>query len=351
MSFFRRRKIWLIIILFFAGLLILFSFKTGFTISQVTEEVTEEERVQSLFSSYGLSEPPEKDPNRTNILLLGIRGGEDPGEGKFLSDAMVVISIDETPTNGELHQTALISFPRDLFVPLWCSDNHEKKKINFAYAYGGLDCAKKTISLASNLYIDYAVSLDFKGLQDAVDAVGGITVHLDTPFEENVQWAKEGKEESEYWSIRKFNEDTEEEEERWVFHIPKGANELDGETTLYYVRSRYSTNDFDRMRRQHQVLTALKEKLLSLGVLLNPVKLYNILDVLGKNVRTDANLTEIKKMIDLASESDLNNIKTKIFDISKQGLLYYTFINEEYVLLPVDDNFKEIQKTCLNIFN
>ncbi len=240
-------------------------------------------------------------------------------------------------------QTALISLPRDLYLQLWCVP--EKKKINFAYAHGGLDCAKKTVSYLTNLYVDYAISVDFEALKETIDTLGGITVYLDQPFEEDFQWAKEGQEENEHWFIKEVDG-----EEKWVFYVPKGENHLDGQTALYYVRSRYSTDDFDRMYRQQQVLLAIKEKALSLGVLVNPIKIYNLLDVLEEHFRTDMNLGDIKNLINLADDLDTKNIKRQVFDISPEGLLYYTFINEEYVLLPVGDNFDRIQEVCKNIF-
>jgi LCP family protein required for cell wall assembly len=332
----KRRFVWFGISLLLLGFFSLFFFKTGFTISQVINVTN---TADILPFSSDLPQLPEKDPDRINILLLGMRGLEDPGEGKLLSDAIIIASIKKSTG-----QVALISIPRDLYVRIWCFKG--KKKINFAYLHGGLDCAKKTVSYLTGLYIDYAVSVNFKALQEAVDALGGITIYLEEPFEEDLQWAKEGWQEDEHWFIKEIDG-----EEKWVFYLPAGVNHLDGQTALYYVRSRYSTNDFDRMRRQQQVLLALKEKALSLGVLANPIKIYNLLDILGKNIRTDMGLADIGNLINLASYLDAQHIKRKIFDTSPEGLLYHTFINGEYILLPVGDNFEQIQQACKNIFD
>jgi len=332
-----RRKFWLFFfILLIVGLFSIFFFKTSFTISQVIGWTG---ATNILPFIDNLPDLPEDDPNRINILLLGIRGLEDPGEGKLLSDAMILASIEK-----DTGQVALISLPRDLYVTIWCTN--EKRKINFAYAQGGLDCAKNTVSLVTGLYVDQAISVNFEALKQGVDALGGITIHLDRTFEESFQWAREGWEEDEHWFIKEIDG-----QERWVFQVATGTNYLDGVTTLYYVRSRYSTNDFDRMRRQNQVLVALKEKALSLGVLANPVKIYNLLDVLSKNVRTDMSLGQIKDLISLAGNIDKDNLKKRFFDTSEQGLLYHTFINEEYVLLPAGDSFDKIKEACQNIFD
>jgi len=333
----KKRYFWLFLsIVLIIGFVSLLFVKTSFTISKVIDWTGAS---NVLPFSEDLPDLPEEDPDRINILLLGMRGLEDEGDGKLLSDAMILASIKKSTD-----EIALISLPRDLYVKIWCT--LEDRKINFAYAQGGLDCAKKTVSLVTDLYVDYAVSIDFKGIEEGVDALGGITIELEKPFEESFQWSNEGLEENDNWFIKEI-----EGEEKWVFHVATGTNELDGQTTLYYVRSRYSTNDFDRMRRQNQVLMAIKEKALSLGVLTNPIKIFNLLDVLGKNVKTDMGLDNMNSLISLAKDIDKDYIKKVFFDTSPEGLLYDTFINEEYVLLPVGDNFDKIQETCKNIFD
>ncbi|MFH0907057.1 MAG: LCP family protein [bacterium] len=327
-------KIWIfIIILTIVGLFCLLFLKTSFTVNKV---IAWQDVANILPFSDKL---PEKDPNRINVLILGMRGLEDPGDGKMLSDTIIIASIKK-----DTGKIALISIPRDLYVDIWCDSS--KRKINSAHAYGGLDCAKKTVAMATNLYIDYAISVDFKALKETIDTLGGITIYLDEPFVEDFQWWSEGWEENENWFIKEI-----EGEEKWVFYVPEGRNDLDGDIALYYVRSRYSTNDFDRMRRQQQVLMAIKDKAFSLGVLANPIKIYNLLDVLGRNVRTDIGLADIKNFIGLSSDLDTKDIKKIVFDISTEGLLYHTFIDEQYVLLPIDDNFDKIQEACKNIFD
>ncbi len=333
----KRIRIWpVILVLFLLSFFLLFFFKASFTISKISDW---QGMANSLPLAKNLPPLPEKDPNRINLLLLGFRGADDPGEGKYLSDAIVLASLDKNT-----RQVALISFPRDLYSQLWC--DQDKKKINFAYAQGGLDCAKKTLSYLSGQYIDFAVSIDFQGLEKAVEALGGIDVYLNEPFEETFQWAKDGWQEDKYWQIKEI-----EGEEKWVFQVPQGLNHLDGQTALYYVRSRYSTDDFDRMKRQQQVLLAIKEKTLSLGFLANPIKIYQMMDVLGNHLKTDMELSEIKTLINLAGDLNQEEIIVRHFDNGPDGLLYHTFINQEYVLLPKGDDFSQIRQACQNIFN
>lgn len=330
----KKRWIWLwISILFLAGFFGLFFFKTGFTVSQIFDF---KQTPQKLPFSKPL---PQKDLDRLNIALFGLRGLGEENTGDLLTDTIILISLKKSAG-----QAALISLPRDLYIEMPGFD--KKEKINFAYSYGGLDYGKKTVSYITDLYIDYAISANFIAFEEVIDTLGGIAIYLDQPFEEDFQWAKEGWEESQYWFKKKIDG-----EERWVFHLPAGQNFLNSQTALYYSRSRFSTSDFDRMRRQQQVLLAIKDKALSLGVLTNPVKIYNLLDVLGRNIRADMSLADIKELINLASAVNARDIKRKVFDTGPEGLLYQTFIDGQYVLLPVGDDFSQIQDAMKNIFS
>jgi LCP family protein required for cell wall assembly len=367
----KPKKIWLILVLIVVGgfFSLLFA-KTSFTINQISDKSQSES--ENKDNGYIKASLPQKNPDRVNVLLLGMRGKNEAGEGKLLTDAISIASI-----NKKTQETALISIPRDLYVQLWC--HPEKKKINFAYFEGGLGCAKKTISHVTGLYIDYSIAVNFSGLKETIDALGGITITRKTDFTESIQWAKEGKENSKHWFIKEFkveesststasttktitstsspatagtatNTPEVATEERWVFYVPKGKTHLDGETALYYVRSRYTSNDFERAKRQQEVLTAIKNKAFSLGVLTNPVKIYNLLDVAGNNIKTDMNMSDIRSLIKLASDAQNQNIKTKVFDTEENGLLYEDFIDGQYILLPESNNFDKIRKACKNIF-
>lgn len=328
----KKRRFWL---WFFISLLILaaavgtFFYKAGFTFSQMN--------VNQGGGILPISEDApkiEKDPDRINILLLGLRGPDDPNGG-LLTDTMMILSIKQSTG-----QVAMISIPRDLYVKMPVESNKNssqaiKEKINFAYALGeekmqggGLIYSKVAVQAVTGLFIDHVVSVDFLAFKDVVDILGGVDVTLDKPFIETTQFAKE-----------------------ILLELPAGKNHLDGNMALYFVRSRYSTNDFDRARRQQQVLLAMKEKALSLGILLNPVKIFELLDSMSKHVRTDMPLGDLNYMISLSKNLNFKNIKGKVFDTTPDGLLYAT-TNEKgaYILLPQGDNFDKIRETCRNIF-
>ena len=265
--------------------------------------------------------------DRLNVAILGIRGADDPNGG-LLTDTIMIISIEP-----KTRRTALISIPRDLYVNVPYHDH--KNKINEIYVEGikddgwknGLKYSEKAISDVTGLDIHYAASVDFKAFKEIIDILGGVRITLARPFSETNQF------------------------EEGVIELPAGSQTIDGDTALLFARARFSTSDFDRAKRQQQLLIAIKEKAFSLGVISNPLKIISILNSLGNHVRTDAELWEIKELVTVVKEMDTTNIQRKVFDTSKEGLLYASRDkNGSYILLPEGENFNEMQRACKDIF-
>ncbi|KKT26981.1 MAG: Cell envelope-related transcriptional attenuator [Parcubacteria group bacterium GW2011_GWA2_43_9b] len=327
-------------------------YKTGFTFSQIQTE-----KIDNLGLTENMVTPmPAPDSDQINILLLGLRGETDPNGG-LLTDSIMVLSIKKSTG-----QVALISIPRDLYVAI--PSTNTKEKINYAYALGfekkgaagALLFSKIAVSQVTGLYIDRAISVDHQALKDIVDTLGGITITLDKPFIEDQQWFDGGDAGfSSAFFIRTTmatSSNGEIKSQKWVFEIPAGISNLDGSTALYFARARYSSSDFDRVRRQQMVLAAMKEKALSLGVLANPVKIFQILDSLSRNVKTDMDADDFKNLISIADNLKTKNIIHKVFDTTPEGLLRTSRTDSgSYILLPQSDNFSKIQEACKNIFN
>lgn len=270
--------------------------------------------------------PFEED--RINFLILGIRGADDPNGG-LLADTIMVASIERAA-----NKLALISIPRDIYTYL--PGVKDKYKINDAYAIGeqiewgkgGLELSKKTVEEITGLDIHFAISVNFEAFEELIDTLGGVTVYVPRDFHETAQW--EGQD----------------------FFVPKGYQTMDGETALLYVRARYSTSDFDRARRQQDVLLGIKNKALNLGILANPLKLNKILDIVGDNVRMDMNIGELNKSIGIITEAETDEIIRKVFDTTEAGLLEETHTEGGmYILLPAGGNFNKIHEACENIFD
>ncbi len=322
------------IILIFTGYL---TFKTNIVLDQIS---VSEDKISTdfylpkveTFDNYlpKLSEykEPAKNPNRINILLLGIRGINDPFGGT-LTDTILLISYKINSS-----QVALISIPRDIYIKLPFQNSWVK--INEAYAQGlkfgserdGLELARHAVQRIIGVAIDHVVRIDFEAFKKAIDLVGGIEIYLDKPFEEKEQFKGAG-----------------------TFYLPAGKNILNSEQALYYVRSRYSTNDFDRAKRTQQVLIAIKDKILKDKTLFNIGKINEVLNILGEHVRTDMSVAQIKKYFSAYSHFDFSSIKTKVFTDAPDGELISKLINGIYVLLPKDGTFQKIQEEVQKIFD
>ncbi len=317
---------------------------------------------------------------RINILFLGMRGANDPAGGT-LADTIMVASLK--PKDNKI---ALISIPRDLFT-----DNPAvgyKTKINAVYAYGekkgkgqGINYMEQVVGNITGLPIQYAVAVNFNSFKQLIDAIGGIQITLKKPFEESIQFDQPhicnsfftvptGKTKDQ--TVKYFSKERQAYRTRVIksyplctapkdtlecggdFKLPAGTQTLDGKKALCYARSRETSNDFERAKRQQQVIQATKEKLLTTGTLTNFGKLNNILNSLGNNVKTDMQPWEIKRLYDLYQKMNNYQLYQQVIDTSdnsQSGLVYgkkdSTFGD---ILLPKGDNYDRFHTLFQNIF-
>ncbi len=322
----KRKKGWVIIIFFIVFLTALF-FAGQISNTTLVEKSPWWQKVSNIWRSAPtdknqdtelnkLFPMPTKEANRLDIIIFGIRGADDQENGGLLSDSIMLFSFDKNT-----HKTFLISIPRDLYADM---PGLTKGKLNEIYERGivkkdGGDFTKKAFSRVTGVFIDNLVVFNFYAFQDIVNSIGGIDIDLKKPFDEKTQWGYE-------------------------FHLPAGSNHLDGENALYYTRSRYSTSDFDRARRQQEIIFAIKNKVLSLGILGNPLKIALLISSLKNNIDTDFNIWDTKKLLELALllNSSSNKVKTAV--ISTENILYETIQNNIYILLPQNNDWSLIRK-------
>lgn len=292
-------------------------------------------RMLPLSKSFILSLPVEKsifdEPNtpgkRINYLLLSIRGADDPNGG-LLTDSLIILSV--RPYDNKI---ALISVPRDLYVEM--PGTGKSRKLNEAYELGekkskggGLNYAKNIVGNVSGLPIHFAAIINFKGFSDIVDAMGGVELNLEKPFVEAVPF------------------------EEGSISLPAGKQTIDGKTALLYTRSRMSSSDFDRSRRQQEIIKALYAKFINTGIIFNPYRIDKLLKIVEKNFRTNMMVTEIEETIKLFKDMKSPSIAAKVIDNGPEKLLYSTYNNEgAFILLPTDGNYNKIQEDIRNIFN
>lgn len=211
-----------------------------------------------------------------NFLLIG--SDRRPG-GSFRTDTMVIAILRPNEK-----QVSLISIPRDLWVsiPGW-----ENQRINTAYQHGisvgypggGPGLLKDTILYNLGIRIDHTALVEFDGFRQIVDTLGGVDVPVACPYTD--------------WRLIDPSYDPENENNWYLYTTGPGVVHMDGDLALWYARSRQKSNDFDRGRRQQEVLRALFTQALQAGTLTRIPELYNDLK---NTVETDLGLGDILQL-------------------------------------------------------
>lgn len=367
----KKKKIIIIVIIVFllAGGAIFY--KTGGLLNKISTE-------GGIFSSIAKSLPGvennlkgEKE-GRINILLLGMRGENVPGGGT-LADTIIVLSVKPLE-----NKAAFLSIPRDLYVDN--PNSGTKSKINAVYALGqqdgknaGISGMKEVVGKIIGQEVHYAAVINFKGFTDLIDAIGGIEVTLDQPFEEAMQFNEERVCDSYTFTKPTGNFEykyhTRKDGSKYVaatyklctnpnvecggdFKLPAGTQTLNGEKALCYARSRVTSSDFQRARRQQMIIQEIKEKAVSIGTLTDFEKINAMANALGNNLKTDLELWEMKKLYELEKNMQNPEIIQKVLENSQEGLLYNPAETKEtgYILLPIGDNYNAINQMFNNMF-
>ena len=136
-------------------------------------------------------------------------------------------------------------------------------------------------------------------------------------------------------------------------YIPAGLQKFNGNLALKYARSRESTSDFDRARRQQELIAAIREKALSLNVLGNPKKVTDLITTLGNNLKTDLKIDEMIKLVGLIKEIDSQKTTTKVLDTSADGPLKSTTDPQAgYIIIPKKgfNDYSELRDFVESVF-
>ncbi len=260
--------------------------------------------VTALFEQ---GQPLQEDTNgRSNVLLFGT-SEDDPGHpGQDLTDSIMVVSVDQ-----DKKDAFVVSIPRDFHVQYGgpCVSGYQGK-INVVYSCHkeeGEEVAaaalRTKVGEVLGLDIQYSAHVNYTVLREAVDAVGGIDVTIESEdprgiLDRNFDWQCNYK--------------------CHYVKYPNGPVHLDGIHALMLARARgdptpYGTyglgrSNPDRQDNQRKILIGLKEKAVSGGVLANPVAVNNLLETLGNNLRTNFQANEIKTLIELGKSVKTEDI-------------------------------------------
>ena len=237
---------------------------------------------------------------RCNILMAGYSVDDPENTGGTLTDSIMVVSLDT-----KNHTAFMLSVPRDFYVNIpgngyaKINETYEDgQRENFSesgYAQGGMGLLEKTVSQTLGIPINNYVLVDNDAVKQAVDAVGGVTINIQSSDPRGVYDA--------FTHLK----------------LPNGNDTLDGQQALDLVRARGDDvagdvsyglgSDFIRTQHQRELLTALQAKATSSGTLSNPIKLGELFDAFGNNIKTDLTTSNIRRMYDLTKGVNTSNIQ------------------------------------------
>ncbi len=250
---------------------------------------------------------PEPD-NQINIVILG--SDQRAGSVGFRTDVIILLTI-----NKQEDTVNITSIPRDLYVfmPGWTS-----QRINTAFPHGGFPALRNTFEYNFGFRPDYYVLVNFWFFERVINDLGGIYVNVPSTL-------------CDKWHGKRHC-------------ISPGRRHFYGEEALWYVRSRKTTSDFDRNRRQQAVLNGVLDRALALNTLGKIPKLYN---TYRNSVSTNIPLKTVLSLVPTAAKlSDSSRISHYYVDSS--AVNSWVTSAGAHVLLPRPGQIRSIFKQALN---
>jgi polyisoprenyl-teichoic acid--peptidoglycan teichoic acid transferase len=247
-------------------------------------------------TSVGLGAAAWSDPRRVTILVMGVdqRQGE---VGPFNTDTLILVSVDP------VRRTAgVLSIPRDLWVTI---PGFQSNRINTAnrqgeaagYPGGGAALAVETIELNFGIPVNYYIMVNFEVFTQVVTtlAPSGLEVCPQGPIQDD------SYPDGSYGIIS--------------VRFDAGCQRLDAERLLQYARTRHGNSDFDRARRQQEVLDSFREEILNVGGLLSIApRLPQLWADVSSNIQTNLTYDEILSLAQLAQDIPRSNIQFGVLD-------------------------------------
>ncbi|KAF5996827.1 LytR family transcriptional regulator [Streptomyces sp. WAC00263] len=295
---------------------------------KLSRNITADEEAAAELARYEKERPTALVRDAQNILLIGSDSRSGDGNKEYGRDS----GTERSDTTILLHLSAnrssatAVSLPRDLMVDVPSCRRPDGTRtgptfamFNSAFEVGGSACTIRTVEKLTNIRVDHHVVVDFHGFKDMVDAVDGVEVCLKEPIDDKAAKLK----------------------------LPAGKVVLDGEQALGYVRARKSIgdgSDTDRMERQQRFLGALVNKVQSNDVLLNPARLYPMLDAATSSLTTDPDLASLRGLYDLVR--GMRNIPTERVQFLTVPRTSYVYnANRDQLVKPAADKLFALLRT------
>ena len=257
---------------------------TGISVFQLSNTLKENNIQLVDAKGNAFAQPTVEDLNGpVNILLVGsdTRKGQGKGFGSEeseLADVIMLLHISADRKNA-----VALSFPRDLLVPIPACPNPEggsfsemsRQQINSSIAYGGPVCTLLTIQNLTGLKIPYLAMIDFRGVIEMSNAIGGVEVCVANPIDDP----------------------------KSKLQLEAGTHTLKGRQALAFLRTRYGVgdgSDLARISNQQVFLTSLLRKVKNEGILNNPIYMYSLANAAARNMKLSESMTDLGTMVALA---------------------------------------------------
>jgi LCP family protein required for cell wall assembly len=264
--------------------------------------------------------PPLSDNETVNFLLIG--SDKRPGSS-YRTDTLVLAIIWL-----KAGQVSLISIPRDLWVFI---PTVGMQRINTAYQSGevsgypagGAGLLKDTVTYNLGIRIDHTAMVDFDGFRRIVDTLGGIEIPVSCAYTD--------------WRLIDPSYDPYNENNWWLYTVGPGQIHMDGDLALWYARSRSKSNDFDRGRRQQEVLRSIFNKALQTDTFNKIPQLYSDF---SSSIITDIGLGSALSMSPYAL--NFTNANIRGYYIRPPYVSSWMTPGGAAVLLPNDEALKQL---------
>ena len=222
------------------------------------------------------------------LLIMGVDSTASSLKkaASFNGDTLILMSF-----NPKTLDATIFSIPRDTYVPIACL-NGEQSKINSSGAYG-TKCVINTVQNLTGINIDYYVKVDFQGVVDLVNAVGGIDVDVQQPdVKKYISQYGEGR----------LCESNQNRDMVNVVCMNTGLQHLNGEQALAYARNRHGflTGDFARNDHQQQIIEGVAKSIKNVKSVND---FYSILDVVSPNIDTNMQTKQILSLYGVAKNA------------------------------------------------
>lgn len=246
---------------------------------------------------------------QVNILLLG--SDQRPNDGGFRTDTIQLVTIN--PHEGNVKLT---SFPRDLYIYI---PGYTIQRINTAFQWGGFEALATAMEYNFGVRPDYYILTNFWSFVDVINSLGGITVDIGRDL-------------------------CDQRNAMGDYCVYQGPMWMDGDTALWYVRSRYSTSDIDRGRRQQEVLEGLFDQLVSLNGIQRFPELYNIYK---QNVTTNLTFNDLTSFIPIATHLAGSRSVSR-YSIGDDQAYDWTNYNGAMVLVPIRESMLALMRQVIS---